>query len=960
MAVALSPDHSTLAMTLQGTLWTIPAKGGIAKKLTDEMGDCQEPAWSPNGNYIAFHSYRNGNYHIWTVKKDGTDLKQITNGDADDREPDWSPNGKSIIFSSDRSGNYDIWQIDLDNSRLKQLTSDKANDYNPAYSTKGDQIAFVSERSHPGIYILQDGIERIAVPSGLRVVAPSWSADDKELAFTVYTSKSMLFDDKNTSYLQVADIASGSLKQISAGEEDLFPFRVNWESANTFIYTADGKIKKRTGNQISNIPFTASFTLNRAPYNKKQYDFDEQQEKPVLGIVGPMVSPDGKYIAFSALGHIYIQEINGKLTQITDGACVDLYPDWSPDGKTLAYISDRSGKMEIWLQDIKTRNSKLLTNQAGSEVSMPSWSPDGKRIAFSTLDYKKRWGSGVLKVADVANGKITPVYKTIFVPGKASWSPDGKMLAVMALVPSSSRFREGHNKFLLLSLDKDSVKFVSPDSTSPLGIRGQNGPAWSPDGSRMAYIKDGVLWTVLVDKNGKIKQQPKQLTEELADNISWTGDSKSIVYIATDRLKKIDVEDGDPQEIAIDLKWKHRYPKENYIIHAGRLFNGVDSFYRKNVDIYVEGNRIKEIKPHREHQPGTTVIDASDKAIIPGLFEMHTHMSSSSGENLGKIWLSYGITSVRETGSDPYDALERKESWSSGSRPGPRLFFTGGLNDGNRVYYGLANSVTDTGHVRMELERAKKLDYDLIKTYVRAPDSIQRMFTEGAHTLGIPITSHELYPAALYNVDGLEHIAGTSRRGYSLILDANFRSYDDVIQLIVRSGINVTPTLCLRSGFFRMASAYDELLNDARNRKFLPAEELNALTTQTMRANSLRTPRSDENYKALLKTVKFIFDNGGRITTGTDAPFAQFATSLHTELWILVEAGLTPFHALQAATIRAAQATGVDKDLGSIEPGKLADLVVVEGDPLNRIQDAMKVRIAIKDGTVYKVNQWLK
>jgi len=157
-----------------------------------------------------------------------------------------------------------------------------------------------------------------------------------------------------------------------------------------------------------------------------------------------------------------------------------------------------------------------------------------------------------------------------------------------------------------------------------------------------------------------------------------------------------------------------------------------------------------------------------------------------------------------------------------------------------------------------------------------------------------------------------------------------------------------------------MASAYDELLNDARNRKFLPAEELNGLTAQTIRANSLRTARGDENYKALLKTVKSIFDGGGRITTGTDAPFAQFATSLHTELWILVEAGLTPFRALQAATIRSAQATGVEKDLGSIEPGKLADLIVVEGDPLNRIQDAMKVRMTIKDGAVYKVNQWLK
>src|SRR5690606_7793623 len=116
MAVALSPDESTMVMALQGTLWTLPAEGGEAKSITDEFGDCHEPAWSPDGQKLVFHSFRDGNFHIYSISKDGSDLRQLTSGFSDNREPHWSPDGNSVIFSSDRSGNYDIWKLDLNHS----------------------------------------------------------------------------------------------------------------------------------------------------------------------------------------------------------------------------------------------------------------------------------------------------------------------------------------------------------------------------------------------------------------------------------------------------------------------------------------------------------------------------------------------------------------------------------------------------------------------------------------------------------------------------------------------------------------------------------------------------------------------------------------------------------------------------------------------------------------------------
>src|SRR5215203_4799832 len=104
MAAALSPDGRTIAIDLLGTLWTMPAAGGIATPITDIAMDARQPSWSPDGTRIAFQAYRNSTWQIWTVEADGTDLRPVTSGPYDDREPAWSPDGRQIAFASDRSG----------------------------------------------------------------------------------------------------------------------------------------------------------------------------------------------------------------------------------------------------------------------------------------------------------------------------------------------------------------------------------------------------------------------------------------------------------------------------------------------------------------------------------------------------------------------------------------------------------------------------------------------------------------------------------------------------------------------------------------------------------------------------------------------------------------------------------------------------------------------------------------
>ncbi|GAB4034143.1 amidohydrolase family protein [Spirosoma gilvum] len=960
MAADLSPDKKTIAIDLQGTIWLLPAAGGTAKPITDALGDCRQPSWSPDGSQIAFHAFWDGRYHIWTVSKSGGKPHQLTSGLFDDREPHWSPDGKSIAFSSDRGGNYDIWQLTLADGKLTRLTKDAANDFNPAFSPDGRQIAFISDRTDaPGIYVLAPGqSEKLVAASNDKLASPAWQPDGSKLYYNLL--------NKLQSGLARVSLSVGEAIILTEPAEDVFPFRLAWLSADEYLYTADGLIKRcKIGSKAAQpIPFQAIISLPRNTYKRKTYDFDTKSPRPVLGIKGPVISPDGKQIAFAALGDIWVLTKGDKTPKaLTSGSSMEVDPAWSPDGTKLTYVSDRNGTMDVWIHDLKTGQEKCLVDMA-DDLHFPTWSPDGSKIAFYQSDPRNAWGRSTLYTADVTytadvnTPKTQKVHESVFVPSQASWSPDGKTIAVSALHPYSSRYREGVSEVLLISFDGKNDRYVSPAPGHSLGTRSKNGPVWSPDGTQMAYILDGLLWVTAVSPDGTPTGQPRQLTTEQSETPTWTGDSKHLLFLATEVLKEVSLADVRIDTIPMELTWQVRQPDGQTVVHAGRLFDGRTDSYQQNVDILIEGHRIKAILPHQAGRPGKFV-DASDKTVIPGLFEMHTHQHAMTGERLGRLWLSYGITSIREPGADPYDALERKESWASGVRPGPRQFFTGGLTDGTRIYYGAATSINSDEQLDRELNRAVRLGYDLIKTYVRMPDAMQQRITTFAHAHGLPVSSHEIFPAMRYDVDAVEHIGGTSRRGYSPKITAMNRSYQDVIQLLAKSGMNITPTASLQGGFFVMSSKNPAINENLQYKTFFTEDFRNALQAGAAQITKIN-PGYLTNFGNLQQGVKKLIAAGAHVTTGTDSPFVPYGLSLHTELQSFVDAGLTPYEALRSATLWAAETVGVSKDLGSIEPGKLADLVIVQGDPLKTVQDALNVEQVIKNGEIFSIDTLLK
>ncbi len=952
MAAALAPDGRTLAIDLLGRIWTMPATGGAAKVLTDELSDARMPVWSPDGKLIAFQSYRDATWDIWTMAPDGSVLKNLTPGPFDDREPHFSPDGTRLVFSSDRSGNYDIWELELKTGQMKQVTKDQANDYMPAYSPDSQEIAFISDRrSAPGVYVISGsgsgaGTERLVAKATGTVSAPSWTPDGKQIAYNLVSADN-------------SDLVIGE-KPVTAGE-NVFPFRVQWTQAGEALYTADGKIKKRKlgADTSQTIEFSAAISFTRPGYAQKRRDFDSTAPRPAHGIVSPMISPDGKQVAFAALGDIWVMTIGSKPQRLTNDKFLDTDPVWSPDGTQLVFTSDRDGTMDLWLRDLKTGQERRLTDMGAKDGFVErspdgaTWMPDGSRIAFSTF--------GEIRTVDIKSGEMKSLRRSNG-SGRLTRSADGRTFATTRLWLYSSRFREGLNHILVLPLDggQDRAFPVTPHRS--LDSQADCGPVWSPDGTKMAFVMDGLLSLLPVSPTGEPTGAPKKLTNELASMPSWTGDSKQILFIATDRLKTVEVETGRLRDVPLDLTWQVKTPSDRVVIHAGKLFDGRQGTARSDVDIVIEKNRIKSVEPHRAELHTGKMVDASNQTVMPGLIEMHAHLRDAWGEALGRILLSYGVTSVRNPGTAPYQGLEFREAIDSGARVGPRVFTSGNLWEGTRTHYGHGLSIGSAEHLERELERARRLDYDLIKTYVRMPDNLQKRVIEFAHKHGIAVTSHEFYPGIVFGADGTEHISGTSRRGYSPKITQNNSTYNDIISLLAKTGTTMTPTINML-GTQIMVDRDPSYLDDPRFRTLFPAPTRNA-RSETFRLGppwgASTMAAQEAQLKRVSETTAAIARAGGKIVAGTDAAIRPYGWSLHMELELYQWGGLTPFQSLQTATINAAEALGMGADLGTIEAGRLADLLIVEGDPLADVRNARKVRAVIKNGEVFDLESLMK
>jgi imidazolonepropionase-like amidohydrolase len=461
----------------------------------------------------------------------------------------------------------------------------------------------------------------------------------------------------------------------------------------------------------------------------------------------------------------------------------------------------------------------------------------------------------------------------------------------------------------------------------------------------MAAIYEGTLAVWPVSSAGEPLGVPRHVTSESAHAPSWAGDSRHILYQSLDKLRIVDIESGETRTVPLDFTWTPAVPTTKTLVHAGTLVDMKSATPRTNVDIVIDGNKIVRVVAHAAaNHTGRQVVDASDLTVMPGLIEFHSHLQKDFGESAGRAWLAFGITTVRSPGNTPYEAVEDREANEAGVRPGPRVYGTGYLMEWQRVYYKMGIAISSVSQFEMELQRAKVLEHDLIKSYVRLPDLQQKRMVEFAHSIGIPVATHEVYPASLVGVDNTDHTSATSRRGYSPKAATLQRTYDDVIQLFGKSGRFLTPTM-FGSGT-RMFEIEPALKDD-------PRFKLYPEWIQKQVAQQATTRSTDPGGAG--KMVLDVMKAGAVIVAGTDTPNA---INLHGELVAYTRAGMSNFDALKAATVNPARALSLEA--GTIEAGKLADLIVIDGDPLANVANAHKVKRVVANGRVFDLDQLLK